>query len=200
MDDAGASCLSRAMIRSRRAFPSVLVVAILLATLLILWAMGRSLICPCGTVALWHGPGDPGPSSQSLLDWYTPSHLLHGILFFAALWWGARAMPLRWRLVIAMAVECAWEIVENTPWVIERYRSATVSVDYNGDAVINSAVDILTMLLGFALARRLPVWASVALVVGFEVLTTTLIRDGLALNILMLLWPLQSVLDWQAGV
>ncbi|MGD9863444.1 MAG: DUF2585 family protein [Pseudodonghicola sp.] len=188
------------MTNIRRVFPSVLVVAILAATALILWAMGRSLICPCGTVAIWYGPGDPGPSSQSLLDWYTPSHLIHGILFYAALWWVAREMPLRWRLVIAMVVECGWEIVENTPWVIERYRNATVSVDYNGDSVINSTFDILAMLLGFALARRLPVWASVAIVVGFELLTTWLIRDGLALNILMLLWPLQSVLDWQAGV
>lgn len=172
----------------------------LVATALTLWAVGRSLICPCGTVAIWYSPGDPGPSSQSLLDWYTPSHLIHGILFYTALWWVAREMPLRWRLVIAMAVECGWEIVENTPWVIERYRNATVSVDYNGDSVINSTFDILAMLLGFALARRLPVWASVAIVIGFELLTTWLIRDGLALNILMLFWPLQSVLDWQAAL
>ena len=175
------------------------VAALLAATALILWALGRDLICPCGTVALWHGADDPGPSSQSLLDWYTPSHLMHGLLFYGALWLVARQMPIGWRLVVATVVECAWEILENTPWVIERYRSATVSVTYNGDAVINSTVDILAMLLGFALARRLPVWASVAIIVGFEVLTTWLIRDGLALNILMLLWPLPSVLEWQAG-
>lgn len=187
------------MIQSRRAFPSVLVVAIFVATLLILWAMGRSLICPCGTVALWHGHGAEGLSSQSLTDWYTPSHLLHGLLFYAGLRLAAPRVPLGWRLVVATLIECGWEIVENTEWVIERYRSATISLDYNGDAVINSGVDILTMLLGFALARRLPVWASVTIVIGFEVLTTALIRDGLALNILMLLWPLQSVLDWQAG-
>lgn len=200
MDTGRVPCLLRAMTELRRAFPSILVVAMLVATALTLWAVGRSLICPCGTVAIWYSPGDPGPSSQSLLDWYTPSHLIHGILFYTALWWVAREMPLRWRLVIAMAVECGWEIVENTPWVIERYRNATVSVDYNGDSVINSTFDILAMLLGFALARRLPVWASVAIVIGFELLTTWLIRDGLALNILMLFWPLQSVLDWQAAL
>lgn len=187
------------MLQSRRALPSFLVVAILLTTLLILWAMGRSPICPCGTVELWHGKGEAGLSSQSLTDWYTPSHLLHGLIFYGALWLVARPVPLRWRLVIAAAVECGWEIVENTEWVIDRYRTATISLDYNGDAVINSGVDILFMLLGFALARRLPVWASVATVLGVDLLTTVLIRDGLALNILMLLWPLQSVLDWQAA-
>ncbi|TDK46798.1 DUF2585 family protein [Antarcticimicrobium luteum] len=187
------------MIQSRRAFPSVLVVAILLATLLILWAMGRSLICPCGTVKLWHGAGAEGPSSQDMMDWYTPSHLLHGFLFYYPLWLIVPRMPLSWRLVIATAVECGWEILENTNWVIDRYRSVTISLDYNGDSVINSGVDILFMLLGFALAVRLPVWASVAIVIGFEGLTAILIRDGLALNVLMLLWPLQSILDWQAG-
>ncbi|MDK3020288.1 DUF2585 family protein [Pseudodonghicola flavimaris] len=177
-----------------------LLAAIVAATALCLWAMGRNLICPCGHVAIWYAPGDPGPSSQSLFDWYTPSHLLHGLLFYAALWWVARNWSLDRRLVVALLVECAWEIVENTPWIIERYRSATVSVTYNGDAVINSVCDILAMLLGFALARRLPVWASVAVVLGFELLTTWLIRDGLALNILMLLWPLPAVVDWQAAV
>ncbi len=199
MDDAEAPCLFRAMKISQRMFPVLVAVAIVVASGLTLWLMGRNLICPCGHVSIWYSPGDPEPSSQSLMDWYTPSHVIHGILFYGALWLMARRMPVNWRLVIALIVECAWEVIENTPWVIERYRSATVSVDYNGDSVINSTVDVLAMVLGFALARRLPVWVSVAVIIGFELFTTWLIRDGLALNILMLFWPLQSVLDWQAG-
>ncbi|MWD29139.1 DUF2585 family protein [Aquicoccus sp. SCR17] len=185
---------------SRREIVYLLCVAMFFASSIALWAMGRNLICPCGYVALWHGPNDPGMSSQHLMDWYTPSHLLHGILFFGALWLVARRLPMRWRFAIALAVECTWEVVENTPWVIERYRTTTISDQYNGDSVINSAVDVLVMIAGFWLARRLPVWASVAIVLGFEVLTTWLIRDGLALNILMLLWPMEAVSDWQSAV
>lgn len=99
--------------------------------------------------------------------------------------------------MLATALECAWEIVENTDAVIGYYRANTVSGDYIGDSVVNSLSDIGVMLLGFGLARVLPVRASIALVVGFEVLTAFLIRDGLALNILMFVWPLESVLEWQ---
>jgi hypothetical protein len=105
-----------------------------------------------------------------------------------------------WRLLIATLVEVAWEIAENTDAVIERYREVTVSLDYFGDSVINSVADIGAMVLGFWLASRLPIWVTVTLALVFEAVTILWIRDGLALNVLMLLWPLDAVRDWQAGL
>ncbi len=185
---------------NRRNFPYWLVFAIILATAGILLAMGRVPICKCGTVKLWYFALNTSEGSQHLIDWYSPSHLIHGILFYAILWLVARRLDVGWRLVIATIVESAWEIMENTNAVIERYREVTISLDYFGDSVVNSISDITCMLIGFWLARRLPIWASVAIVIGFEVLTTALIRDGLTLNILMLLYPLDAIRDWQAAL
>lgn len=185
---------------SRRNLPYWLTFSIILAAAAILLAMGRVPICKCGTVKVWYFELMTSEGSQHLIDWYTPSHLLHGLIFYAVLWAVARRLDVGWRLVIATLVEVAWEILENTNAVIERYREVTISLDYYGDSVINSVADICAMLLGFWLARRLPIWASVALVIGFEVLTTVLIRDGLALNIVMLLYPLDVIRDWQAAL
>ena len=178
--------------------PYLLTAVIVLATCAILLAMGRVPWCACGHIDLW-GTVGTSEGSQQLLDWYTPSHLLHGFIFYAALWLVARRMPVGWRLVIATLIEAAWEIAENTDAVIERYREVTISLDYYGDSVLNSFADIVAMLLGFWLARVLPVWASVAIVIGFELLTMGIIRDGLALNVIMLLWPLDLIRDWQAA-
>lgn len=172
---------------------------ILMAAAWLLW-IGREPICKCGYVKLWHGQTVSSENSQHIADWYTPSHLLHGILFYAALWLVASRLSFAWRLSIATLVEAAWEIVENSDRIIERYRAVTISLDYYGDSVLNSVSDILAMILGFSLARLLPVWVSVALVLGFEALTMWIIRDGLALNVLMLLWPLDAVRDWQAAL
>lgn len=182
-----------------RALPVWISIAAPIVTGAILLFMGRNLICPCGTVELWAGGAPPGESSQHLFDWYTPSHLIHGFLFFAALWLVARQLSFRWRLAIAMLVECGWEIVENSAFVIERYRAVTVSLDYNGDSVVNALADIAAMVAGFYLARILPVWVSVLIVVGFEILTAFLIRDGLVLNVVMLLFPVDAILQWQQG-
>lgn len=187
------------MVFKSRAFPYWCVAGVILAAAGILLVSGRVPICDCGYVKLWHGQTVSSENSQHLSDWYTPSHLLHGIIFYAALWLVARRVPFGWRLLIATVVEAAWEIVENSDAVIERYRAVTIALDYYGDSVVNSVADILAMIAGFWLARWLPVWLSVAIVIGFEVLTVWLIRDGLALNVLMLLWPLDAVRGWQAG-
>lgn len=178
---------------------AVILLLILAATAAVLLAMGRAPICDCGYVKLWHGQTVSAENSQHLMDWYTPSHVLHGLVFYAVLWLVARRMSLGGRLIIATLIEAAWEIVENTDAVIERYRAATIALDYYGDSVVNSVADIMAMWVGFALARVLPVWASIALFVVAEALVIWLIRDGLLLNVLMLLWPLESVRAWQAG-
>jgi hypothetical protein len=185
---------------NRIAPKSLLLVAGAIAlTAAILYLMGQPWICKCGYVKLWHGVVVSSENSQHLSDWYTPSHIIHGILFFGFFTLILRRASLNVRLALSLVVECAWEIVENTDMVINRYREATIALDYFGDSIINSSADILAMAVGFFLASRLPVWASVAIIVIFEATTIWLIRDGLALNVLMLVWPLEAVKTWQGG-
>ncbi len=171
---------------------------IALAAAWLLW-IGREPICKCGYVKLWHGQVVSSENSQHISDWYTPSHIIHGFLFFGLLWFVARKLSLGWRLAIATLLESAWEILENSDAVIDRYRTVTISLDYYGDSVLNTVADIVAMGIGFFLASRLPVWMTVALAVLFEAATIWLIRDGLALNVLMLIYPPDSVAAWQAG-
>ena len=181
---------------SRRA--PLLAVLILVVAAAILLAMGRNPICTCGTVDLWVGQRDSAKTSQMLADWYSLSHIVHGLLFYAALWLVARRWPVERRFLVALLVESAWEVTENTPLVIDRYRETTAALGYSGDSVINSLSDILMMCVGFLLARRLPVWAAVALLVVLEVVPLFVIRDNLALNIWNLLAPNPAVAAWQA--
>jgi hypothetical protein len=185
---------------ARPALSAVIVgAATIVVAAMILALIGHPWICTCGYVKLWHGITYSPENSQHLSDWYTPSHVIHGILFYFGLWLVARRWPLSIRAAIAVIVETAWEVLENTPLIINRYREATISLDYFGDSVINSVMDILAMLAGFFLAARLPVWLSVAVVVALEAFVGWAIRDNLALNIIMLLYPLDAIRDWQAA-
>ncbi|QIL01854.1 DUF2585 family protein [Sphingomonas sinipercae] len=165
----------------------------------VLLAMGRPPICTCGTVALWEADAAGPRTSQMLSDWYSASHIVHGFLFYGFLWLVARRAPVGTRLALALAVEAAWEIAENTPMVIDRYRQATVALGYTGDAVINSMSDIAMMAVGFLAARKLPLWGAVAAVLLLELVPLFVIRDNLTLNVWMLLSPNDSIRAWQAG-
>jgi hypothetical protein len=175
----------------------LLAIVALLATILL--AMGRPPICTCGEVKLWTGAVQSADNSQHIADWYTPSHIIHGLIFYAIAHLALRRWPLRARAIVAALVEAAWEVVENSQPIIDRYREATFAFGYNGDSVLNSDADLGWMLAGFALAARLPVWASIALAVTFELVAAAVIRDNLALNILMLVSPIEAMKIWQGG-
>jgi Protein of unknown function (DUF2585) len=186
----------------RLSIPGALLISLIVVAIAagILYAMGRIPMCKCGTIKLWHpGRGD-SEVSQHLADWYTYSHVLHGIIFYWLLSVVAKGrLSVAARLVIAMGIEAAWEIFENTPFIINRYRAQTISRDYFGDSVVNSVADMVAMLVGFLIAYRLPAWVTVCLLIATEVILLLLIRDNLILNIVMLIHPVAWIKQWQLG-
>lgn len=177
----------------------LITVVIFIAVAAILFAMERPPICTCGFVKLWEGEVNSPGNSQHIADWYTPSHIIHGMLFFGLGWWLMRNRPVGAWLIMATILELAWEILENTPMVINRYREKTMALGYSGDSILNSIADGGWMIAGFLIAARLPWKATAAIIVIFELFTLYMIRDNLTLNIVMLVYPLEAIKLWQAA-
>ncbi len=175
-------------------------ILIFAAATAILLTMQRPPICTCGYVKLWeavvNGPGN----SQHLSDWYSFSHVIHGFLFYAGGTWLLRRQPLGVRLMIASVLELVWEVAENSPAMIDRYRAATMAVGYSGDSILNSLSDGGMMIIGFLVASRLPWKATAVIAIAFELFTLAMIRDNLTLNVLMLVAPSEAIKVWQAGI
>lgn len=174
-----------------------LIVALFVVTIAILRAMGRIWYCSCGYIKFWQSDTWSSENSQHIADWYTFSHLIHGFIFY---WLLQKFFP-KWsigsRMVAATFVEVCWELIENSPVIINRYRATTISLNYFGDSIINTAFDIFASILGFWLARKLPVWVSVVLIVAMEVGVGYMIKDNLLLNIIMLIYPSETIKAWQ---
>jgi hypothetical protein len=180
----------------RYALIAAAIVALQTAVLL---AMGQPPICACGYVKLWHGAVLSAENSQHISDWYIFSHVIHGFVFYFLLWLIAPRMPVGARFLLALGVEAAWEIAENTPFIIDRYRQSALAQGYTGDSVINSVSDTLAAALGFWLARLLPAPAIVVAAMAMELFVGYMIRDNLALNIIQLLFASPAISAWQAG-
>jgi Protein of unknown function (DUF2585) len=195
--EGGTGLLKSKRIRNRRGFLIAGMIALFACALLFL--MARPPICTCGKIELWHGALDSG-NSQHIADWYSLSHIIHGFLFYAAAWALMRRQPLGPRLAVAVAVESLWEILENSPIIIDRYRTATIALGYSGDTILNSMSDIGMMTLGFAFAARAPVALTALAGIALELLALYAIRDNLTLNVLMLTWPIEALKSWQSAL
>ena len=177
--------------------PAIIIAAILVLTALLLHYEGRLWICACGRVLLWAGNVCSSDNSQHLFDPYTFTHIMHGFAFCALLTLIAPKLPLRWRLCLAILLEASWELLENSEYVIARFREATAALGYQGDTVVNSLGDITACALGFFLARKLGLWRSLIIFIVTETVLTIWIKDSLLLEIIMLIHPVDALKTWQ---
>lgn len=180
----------------------LIILAIIIFTGLVEYSFGRTPICTCGYVKLWEGAVNSSGNSQHLADWYTLSHIIHGFAFYCIIWLVDRKKKLSFwtKLVLAVGLEAGWEILENSPIIINRYRTATLAYNYSGDSIINSLSDVVSMAAGFLFARKSPAWLTLVITVFFELLALYVIRDNLTLNILMLVYPIEAIKHWQAAL
>lgn len=182
----------------RRVFrPWLVITAILAATVYQLRAQGRLWWCACGQGRLWDGDIWSAHNSQHLVDPYSFTHILHGILLGWLVAWAMRRAPVIWKVAAVVGAEALWEVIENSRFVIQRYREATIGIGYEGDSIVNSLGDLLCCATGFFLARYLGFWRSLALFVVVELVLLFWVRDNLTLNVLMLIHPIEAVKTWQ---
>ncbi len=177
----------------------LIALALVVLQALVLCIFGQPLICECGYVKLWEGVVLGAGNSQHLTDWYTFSHIIHGMLFYLGLWFFFPRLSVAQRFALAVGVEAAWEITENTPMVIQHYREQALAQGYTGDSIINSVSDTIAMMFGFLLARKLPVWSVVVLAIGLELWVGYSIRDNLTLNVINLIHHFDFIAAWQTG-
>ncbi len=175
------------------------VILVILIQVIIEYLMGRLFICKCDSVLLWYNNANGPGNSQHLLDWYSLTHIIHGFVFYGLLWLVFRRLPLRTRFFLAVLIECIWEIFENSPFIIDRYRTVTFAFDYYGDSIINSIFDVFVMMLGYVLARKFPVWLSIIIILFLEIFLVVMIRDSLILNFVTLVHPIEVIKNWQAA-
>lgn len=167
---------------------------------ILLFSMGQPLLYEGGYVKMWYGAAAlTAENSQHLFDWYSPSHVIHGLLFYALLTVLFPRLSIGTRLLMALVIESGWELFENTDMVINRYREQALAQGYFGDSIINSLGDMVAALAGFFMASRFPLWLSIGTIVGFECVALYVIRDSLALNIIQLIHPVDAIGAWQAG-
>ncbi len=176
---------------------SIATALVLLVLIVLLRAEGRRFLCACGQLAVWVGDWCSSNTSQQLLDPYSFTHVLHGFLFFWLIALLFRRMPRGWQFLLAMLLESAWEVFENTPFVINKYRTETAALGYTGDTIVNSLGDLACALLGFVIARQLGVRRSLIVFVLIEAILIFWIHDSLLLQILMLVRPIEAIKMWQ---
>lgn len=185
--------------KRRTLLPLAAIAALIVLSVILLRIEGRRWWCQCATPRVWIGDVWTSHCSQHLSDPYSLTHVSHGLIFFWALAWLAPRWPILWRLTVAVAIAAGWEVLENSPMIIERYRTATMSLDYLGDSAVNAVGDIASCALGFFIAMRLGLWLTVALFAAAEAILLLTIRDNLSLGVLMLIYPIDAIRDWQTA-